>query len=86
MTVAPVSEDDSLAKVPLFTKYVETLPRALDGWKETGLDMILHLLGGIQKVLRHNTDLHQKLFRSAHTPSHSSAYCLAFVVFAYQMQ
>ena len=65
MKVAPVTEDDNLSKAPLFSKYMETLPRALDRWEQTGLSMLTHLLEGVRKVVQHNTALHQELFRSA---------------------
>ena len=65
MKVAPVTEDDNLSKAPLFSKYMETLPRALDRWEQTGLSMLMHLLEGVRKVVQHNTALHQELFRSA---------------------
>ena len=63
MRVAPVTEDDTLSKEPLFSKYMETLPRALDSWKETGLTMVTHLLEGVRKVVQHNPALHQELFK-----------------------
>ncbi|KAL3142038.1 hypothetical protein ABBQ32_004670 [Trebouxia sp. C0010 RCD-2024] len=65
MKVAPATEDDKAGKAALFTKYVEALPHALDSWKETGLGLVSRLLAGIQKVVQHNTALHQNLFRSA---------------------
>lgn len=65
MKVEPASEDDKAGKAALFTKYVESLPHALDSWKESGLGLISQLLLGIQKTVQHNTMLHQNLFRSA---------------------
>lgn len=64
MKVAPVTEDDKGGKAALFTKYVEALPHALDSWKDSGLGLVSRLLLGIQKVVQHNTALHQNLFRS----------------------
>lgn len=63
MRVAPVTEDDTLSKEPLFSKYMETLPRALDSWRDTGLTMVTHLLEGVRKVVQHNPALHQELFK-----------------------
>lgn len=65
MKVAPVTEDDKAGKVALFTKYVEALPHALHSWRDAGLGLVSRLLLGIQKVVQHNTALHQNLFRSA---------------------
>ena len=65
MKVAPVTEDDKAGKVALFTKYVEALPHALHSWRDSGLGLVSRLLLGIQKVVQHNTALHQNLFRSA---------------------
>ncbi len=65
MKVPSLTEDDGLSKKPLFTKYIEALPHALDSWKDTGLDMVMNLLGGIQKAVQHHTVLHQDMFRSA---------------------
>ena len=65
MKVAPETEDDKAGKAALFTKYVEALPHALHSWKDTGLGLVSRLLLGIQKVVQHNTALHQNLFRSA---------------------
>lgn len=64
MRVAPITEDDKAGKVALFTKYVEALPHALHSWRDTGLGLVSRLLLGIQKVVQHNTALHQNLFRS----------------------
>lgn len=63
MRVAPVTEDDSLGKAALFTKYMEALPHALDSWKTKGLGLIISLLNGIQKAVQQNPLLHQNLFR-----------------------
>lgn len=65
MKVVPVTEDDKAGKVALFTKYVEALPHALHSWRDSGLGLVSRLLLGIQKVVQHNTALHQNLFRSA---------------------
>jgi hypothetical protein len=63
MRAAPATEDDSLAKVVLFTKYVEVLPTALDSWEAKGLQMVSDLLAGIQEVVAVNQTHHQNLFR-----------------------
>lgn len=73
MKVAPTTEDDKAGKVALFTKYVEALPHALDSWKDTGLGLVSRLLAGIQKVVQHNTALHQNLFRSVAGIMHAIA-------------
>ncbi|KAL0021859.1 hypothetical protein WJX77_009077 [Trebouxia sp. C0004] len=65
MRVAPVTEDDTLSKEPLFSKYMETLPRALDSWRDTGLTMVTHLLEGVRKVMQYNPALHQELFKKS---------------------
>lgn len=65
MKVAPLTEDDSLGKAALFTKYIEALPHALDSWKETGLGLVTKLLSGIQRVVQQNILVHQNLFRYA---------------------
>ena len=75
MKVAPETEDDKAGKAALFTKYVEALPHALHSWKDTGLGLVSRLLLGIQRVVQHNTALHQNLFRSA------AALCAAQIVF-----
>ena len=65
MKVAPLTEDDSLGKAALFTKYIEALPHALDSWKQTGLGLVTKLLSGIQRVVQQNILVHQNLFRYA---------------------
>ena len=80
MKVAPETEDDKAGKAALFTKYVETLPHALHGWKGTGLGLVSRLLFGIQKVVQHNTALHQNLFRSA------AAHCAESTAFMCHLQ
>lgn len=74
MKVPPSTEDDKAGKAALFTKYVEGLPHALDSWKDTGLGLVSRLLLGIQKVVQHNTTLHQNLFRSVPGP-HACCRC-----------
>lgn len=63
MRMVPESEDDTLAKTALFTKYVEMLPAALEEWQSCGLDMVFDLLAGIQEVVKVNRHPHQNLFR-----------------------
>lgn len=66
MRVVPETENDSLAKVALFTKYTEILPTALQDRPSSGLGtMVFDLLNGIQDVLAVNQTQHQTLFRSA---------------------
>ena len=80
MKVAPETEDDKAGKAALFTKYVEALPHALHSWKETGLGLVSRLLLGIQRVVQHNTALHQNLFRSA------AAHCVEPTTCMYHLQ
>ena len=80
MKVPPETEDDKAGKAALFTKYVEALPHALHRWKESGLGLVSRLLLGIQKVVQHNTALHQNLFRSA------AALCAELLVFMCHLQ
>ena len=63
MRAQPATEDDALAKVVLFTKYVEVLPAALHAWEVGGLRTIFDLLAGIQEVVAVDTAHHQNLFR-----------------------
>ena len=65
MRVAPLTEDDSLGKAALFTKYVEALPHALDSWKVKGLGLVTNLLSGMHRAVQQNTVVHQNLFRCA---------------------
>ncbi|KAK9824084.1 hypothetical protein WJX72_007613 [[Myrmecia] bisecta] len=65
MRMAPVTEDDQLAKAALFTKYVEALPHALDGWPKRGLEVVSDLLLGMQDVVAADPENHQNLFRNA---------------------
>lgn len=65
MRVAPRSEDDSLAKEALFTKYTELLPTALDSMHQAGTEgLVFDLLAGIGDVVAVNQTQHQNLFRS----------------------
>lgn len=62
--MTPQTEDDSLAKVALFTKYTEMLPAALESLQHAGLEsMVFDLLSGIQDVVAVNQTKHQNLFR-----------------------
>ena len=63
MRAQPSTEDDALAKVVLFTKYVEVLPAALHAWEVRGLETVFDLLTGIQEVVSVDTTHHQNLFR-----------------------
>ena len=64
MRMPPEVEDDSLAKVALFTKYVEVLPVALESLEHGGTgSMVFDLLTGIQDVVAVNQTQHQNLFR-----------------------
>ena len=63
MRAQPLSEDDSLGKAALFTKYIQALPHALDSWKARGLGLVTNLLSGIQKAVQVNTPVHQNIFR-----------------------
>lgn len=69
MRAPPLSEDDSLGKAALFTKYIQALPHALDSWKETGLGLVTNLLSGIQKAVQVNTPVHQNMFRYSNAMS-----------------
>jgi len=63
MRAQPATEDDALAKVVLFTKYIELLPTALHSWESRGLQPVFDLLAGIQEVVAVNQAHHQNLFR-----------------------
>lgn len=51
MRTASATGDDRIAKVALFTKYVEMLPRALDVWEKHGMGLLRDLLAGIRNVV-----------------------------------
>ena len=55
MRAQSATEDDALAKVVLFTKYVEVLPAALHAWEVRGLQTVFDLLTGIQEVVSVDT-------------------------------
>ena len=64
MRINPETENDSLAKVALFTKFTEILPTALQDRHSSGLGtMVFDLLNGIQDVLAVTQIHHQNLFR-----------------------
>lgn len=64
MRMLPESEDDTLAKVALFTKFTELLPTALEDRQGGALgSMVFHLLDCMQEVVKVHTTMHQNLFR-----------------------
>lgn len=73
MRMVPASEDEALAKAALFTKYVEVLPTALDGWQAAGLGMASDLLAGVRDVVAADRTTHQSLFRYVSLPAVKTA-------------
>ncbi|GAB4815481.1 hypothetical protein N2152v2_002527 [Parachlorella kessleri] len=65
MRTPPGVEDDRLAKAALFTKYVETLPHAVQSWRQHGTGMVSDLLRGMHSVVAANPPYHQDLFSQA---------------------
>ncbi len=76
MRARPATEDDALAKVVLFTKYVEVLPAALHTWEARGLQAVFDLLAGIQEVVAVNQTHHQNLFRWRFLPEFGNQPCV----------
>ena len=62
MRMVPENEDDGLAKVALFTKFMELLPVALQS-QEPSMPLVKDLLRSMREVLTVNQTTHQTLFR-----------------------
>ncbi len=60
-------EQDRASKTELFAKYVETLPRAMEGWAQRGTGLVHALLLGVRQVVRARSAMEQELFRWAAT-------------------
>lgn len=62
MKMTPQNEDDALAKVALFTKFMELLPAAVQS-NNPSIEFIKNLLSAMRDVLTVNRTSHQILFR-----------------------
>jgi len=60
-----IGDDERLAKSVLFTRYLEALPRAQSERSTSGVNLVLRLLTGIQRVLKEDAGEHQSMFLDA---------------------